>query len=75
MSFFKKNSPEDSPEIALTVRTETFFRLAFLIVATIILLAALHKAAHALLLIFTAFFLTLALNGPVYWLSRLHEDS
>lgn len=62
--------PEDTPEVALTVSFQTFLRLTLLVVVTIILLGALHKAAHALLLIFTAFFLTLALNGPVYWLSR-----
>lgn len=61
---------EDVPEVALTVSFRTFLRLTLLTVATIILLGALHKASHAILLIFTAFFLTLALNGPVYWLSR-----
>lgn len=61
---------EDVPEIALTVSFHTYLRLALLVVSTIILLAALHKAAHALLLIFVAFFLALALNGPVYWLGR-----
>ncbi len=61
---------EQPPEVSLTISTETFFRLAALIVATIILLVALHKAAHALLLVFLAFFLALALNGPVYWVSR-----
>lgn len=54
----------------MTISFHTFVRIAVLVIATIILLAALHKAAHALLLIFTAFFLTLALNAPVYWLSR-----
>jgi predicted PurR-regulated permease PerM len=58
------------PEVALTVSFETFFRVAIFIIATIILLAALHKASHALVLILTAFFLALALNSPVYWLSR-----
>lgn len=61
---------DDMPEVAVTVSSKTFLRLAFLTVGTIILLAAMHKAAHALLLIFSAFFLTLALNGPVYWLSE-----
>ena len=61
---------EQPAEVSLTISTETFFRLAALIVATIILLVALHKAAHALLLVFLAFFLALALNGPVYWVSR-----
>ena len=62
--------PEDKQEVALTISLHTFVRLTLLIVVTIMLLGALHKAAHALLLIFTAFFLTLALNGPVFWLSK-----
>ncbi|HXE09866.1 MAG TPA: AI-2E family transporter, partial [Verrucomicrobiae bacterium] len=61
---------KDVPEVAITVTTETFVRLALLTIATFVLLFAIHKAAHALLLIFTAFFLTLALNAPVYWLSK-----
>jgi predicted PurR-regulated permease PerM len=61
---------KETPEVAITVTTETFVRLALLTVGTIVLLLAMHKASHALLLIFTAFFLALALNGPVYWLSR-----
>jgi len=60
----------DLPEVAITITNETFFRLAGLTVVTIVLLYAAQKAAHALLLIFIAFFLTIALNGPVYWLSR-----
>lgn len=58
------------PEVALTISFETFVRVALFIVATIILLGALHRAAHALLLIFTAFFLALALNSPVSGLSK-----
>ncbi len=57
-------------EVALTITFRSYVRLALLVVVTIILWAALHKAAHALLLIFVAFFLALALNAPVYWLSR-----
>jgi predicted PurR-regulated permease PerM len=58
------------PEVALTISIETFVRVVILIIATIVVLAVLHKAAHALLLIFSAFFLALALNAPVYWLSQ-----
>lgn len=65
---FRKN--EETPEVALTITLETFVRTAGLIVLTIILLNALSKASHALLLIFVAFFLALALNSPVYWLSK-----
>lgn len=68
--FWRSANDEPVPEVALTISTETFIRLAFMILVTIILIGALHKAAHALLLIFSAFFLALALNAPVSWLSR-----
>jgi predicted PurR-regulated permease PerM len=68
MLHFRKD--EDVPEVSLTIAFRTYVRLTVLIIATILLLSAAHKASHALLLIFTAFFLTLALNAPVYWLSR-----
>jgi len=68
MLHFRKS--EEVPEVALTVSYQTFFRLTLLVIATITVLAAIHKASHALLLIFAAFFLALALNAPVYWLSR-----
>jgi len=61
---------EQIPEVSLTISTETFVRVAVMIVVAIILLASLHKAAHALLLVFSAFFLALALNSPVHWLSE-----
>ena len=69
-SMLKFRRSKDMPEVAITVTTETFVRLALLTVATIVLLIAIHKAAHALVLIFTAFFLALALNSPVRWLGK-----
>jgi predicted PurR-regulated permease PerM len=59
----------DAEEISVTITNETFIRLALLTVGTIILLLAIKKAEHALLLIFIAFFLALALNAPVHALS------
>ncbi len=56
---------KEIPEVGLTISLGTFVRVALFIIATVLLLAALHRAAHALLLIFTAFFLALALNSPV----------
>ncbi|HET7060498.1 MAG TPA: AI-2E family transporter [Candidatus Saccharimonadales bacterium] len=61
---------KEIPEVALTISLGTFVRLALFVIATVLLLAALHRAAHALLLIFTAFFLALALNSPVTALGR-----
>lgn len=69
-SFRKSDNHGKYPEVAITITTETFIRLALLTVMTITLLLAVHRAAHALLLVFTAFFLALALNGPVHSLSR-----
>lgn len=65
---FRKS--DDTPEVALTISFETFVRTAALVVLTIILLRALNKASHAIMLIVIALFFALALNGPVYWLSR-----
>jgi len=52
--------------VSLTISNQTFFRLAVLIIGTIGFMLALKQAAHALLLIFTALLLALALNTPVH---------
>jgi predicted PurR-regulated permease PerM len=62
-----KNEPE---EVSFTISTPTVLKIIAMIVGTIILLAALRRASHALLLIFTAVFLALALNAPVSWVAR-----
>lgn len=66
---FSFRKTDKTPEVAVTISNETFVRLAVLTVGTITLLVAARKASHALLLVFTAFLLALALNGPVHWLS------
>ncbi len=66
---FKLRRDRELQEVAVTVSTETYIRLALLTVGTIVLLMAAKRASHALLLIFIAFFLALALNVPVHWLS------
>jgi predicted PurR-regulated permease PerM len=68
MSFFRKS--DDDSDLSVSISTDSFVRLAFVTVSTFLLLMAVEKAAHALLLIFLAFFLALALNGPVQWLAR-----
>lgn len=67
-SFGRKDKSE--PTVTLNIPNRTVIRVLLLVVATILSLAALQKASHALLLIFTAFFLALALNGPVHWLAQ-----
>ena len=67
---FGRHKDNKIEEIRVTVSTETFFRLAALTVSTIVLLLAARRASHAILLIFVAFFLALALNAPVHWVSK-----
>jgi predicted PurR-regulated permease PerM len=67
---FTVRRSDKEPEFAVTISNETFIRIAVLTVGSVLLLMAAHKAEHALLLIFSAFFLTLALNAPVYALSK-----
>jgi predicted PurR-regulated permease PerM len=55
----------ENKELALTISTRTTVKVVISIVGTIIFLAALNRAQHALLLIFTSAFLALALNAPV----------
>lgn len=61
---------EETSEVQLSISTRTIVKVVIVILASIIALAALRKASHALLLIFTAFFLALALNAPVSWVAR-----
>lgn len=57
-------------KVELVVPTRTYLRLAGLTIATLVIIFAVIKASHALILIFTAFFLALALNAPVHWISQ-----
>lgn len=65
--FFKNNKPT---EVSIIISAQTYLKLVIMVVGTILILGALHKASHALLLIFIAFFLALALNSPVYLVSQ-----
>lgn len=63
--------PGSSPsQTEITVSIKTLLKILLFAMAAIIFFAALHKAAHALLLVFVAFFLALALNAPVSWIDR-----
>jgi predicted PurR-regulated permease PerM len=56
--------------VEITISNRTVVRVLLLVVATMIGLAALKQANHALTLIFASFFLALALNAPVHWISQ-----
>lgn len=58
------------PKTELVITAPTFFKTLALILGTVLILAILQQTAHALVIIFTAFFLALALNAPVSFLAR-----
>jgi predicted PurR-regulated permease PerM len=67
---FRIPSKGKKNEVELTVSNRTVIRVLLLVIASFLFFAALRQTSHALLLIFTAFFLSLALNSPVHWLAE-----
>lgn len=65
-----RDKQKEPTEIALTISSRSVVKVVLLIIGTILLLAALQKATHAIVLISTSVFLALALNAPVSWVSR-----
>lgn len=65
--FRNKNADK---EVSITVSNRTVIRVILLAVAAVVAVGAIRQASHALLLLFTAFFLALALNAPVHWFAR-----
>lgn len=57
-------------QVELTVSNKTIVRVVAVVLISLLLAAAIGAAAYALSLIFIAFFLALALNGPVSWIAR-----
>lgn len=65
-----KISKDDGTELELSVSNKTLFRIIGFIIVAVIGYFTLRQIAGTLVLISTAFFLALALNSPVRWLSR-----
>lgn len=63
-------SKDKSNTLTLDIPNRTVVRVMLVVVATLIGLAAVRQASYALTLIFTAFFLALALNAPVHWIAQ-----
>jgi predicted PurR-regulated permease PerM len=60
----------ESRKVTVTVTNKTIVRTILWIVATIILYKFIGRISHGLTLIFASFFLALALNPAVSWISR-----
>ena len=67
---FKRFKKDTVDEFEITISNRTVLRVLALVFGTIVLVSVLRQASHSLVLIFTAFFLTLALNGPVQGIAR-----
>ncbi len=67
---FGFHSSKNTHKVEVTVSNRTVVRVLLLTLLSFIGLLAVKQATHALVLIFTAFFLSLALNAPVRWLSN-----
>jgi predicted PurR-regulated permease PerM len=67
--FGLKTQPKNS-SVEITVSNRTVVRILLLVVVTMVGLAAIRQASSALVLLFTAFFLAVALNAPVHWLAQ-----
>lgn len=57
--------------VTLTVTNRTVIRVLVLVTISIIALAALKRAEHSLILVFTSLFLAVALNAPVHSLAQV----
>ncbi|HEU5004750.1 MAG TPA: AI-2E family transporter [Candidatus Saccharimonadales bacterium] len=59
-----------SDKIVVSVTNRTIFRSILWVVATVVAFKVIGRVSHILILIFASFFLALALNPVVSWLSR-----
>ena len=60
----------EGSEVELTVSNRTIVRVIVAAILAILFFAAVKQSTHTLTLIGAAFFLSLALNGPVRWLAE-----
>lgn len=65
MKLFSKKTDQ----VEITISNKTILRILVLVFGSLLLIAAVRIASHALTMIFIAFFLALALNAPVHWLA------
>jgi predicted PurR-regulated permease PerM len=63
-------SDKKRPVVQISIASRTVVKVLLLILLSVMMLAVLRKASHAITLIFTAFFLALALNAPVLWIAE-----
>ncbi|HSX27222.1 MAG TPA: AI-2E family transporter [Patescibacteria group bacterium] len=65
LSWLRTKTKKSDP-IEVTVSNRTLLHVLLMVMATFVFWLAIKRASHALLLLFTALFLSLALNAPVH---------
>lgn len=70
MNMFNFRAKNKENTVTFTVTNRTVIRVLILVTLSIIALAALKRAEHSLVLLFTALFLAIALNAPVHALAE-----
>jgi len=68
MGLFDRKSTAQKVEISIS--TATLVRVMATVILLLLFIALLNKLASALVIVFVAFFLALALNAPVHWLAN-----
>lgn len=68
MPSFKTSKSGSGEKVTLEITNRTVLRVVLIVVAVLLGLALARQAAYPLMLIFVAFFLTLAFNAPVHWI-------
>lgn len=66
----KKDAEKIDGELKVTITNRTLFRIFSTVFLFLVAIVAIQQAAPALILLFTAFFLALALNAPVDWVAQ-----
>lgn len=61
---------KDPQKMEIIISNRTVVRVMIVVVLTLLGLAVINRISHALILIFTAFFLSVALNAPVHWIAQ-----
>lgn len=61
---------EKKQRLVISIESKTIVRVMVIVIATLILIGFIKLVAHALLILFIAFFLALALNPAVSWIAK-----
>jgi predicted PurR-regulated permease PerM len=67
---FNFQSKQKGNTITINIPSRVVIRVLVWVILSLMAFAAIRQAQHALLIIATAIFLALALNGPVHWIAQ-----